>query len=254
MPKKKLITIVTVVLNRVNDIEQTILSVINNGYQNIEYIIIDGGSVDGTVEIIRKYEKEINYWISENDSGIYSAINKGLTLASGESIGILNAGDRLISGALESVSRNENLSKIIIYGGLSFVDSNRKQIYSYMPPLTLKKLRKQMIVCHPSTFIGKEIYNFLGNYDETYQIAADYKLILKAYLQNVRFERTERILVEFLEGGISANFKFRNLTENMRLRRELKISQIVIKELIIYIYFRVKNIFRLLKKWVINRK
>src|SRR5512133_3088942 len=88
---RPLISIITVVYNGIKTIEQTIQSVINQPYPNKEYIIIDGGSTDGTVEVIRKYKSDLAYWISERDNGIYDAMNKGIALAKGELIGILNA-------------------------------------------------------------------------------------------------------------------------------------------------------------------
>ena len=93
-----LISIVTVSYNAVLTIEQTILSVINQTYPNVEYIIIDGGSTDGTVDIIKKYEDKIAYWVSEPDKGIYDAMNKGVVVATGEWINFMNAGDIFTDG------------------------------------------------------------------------------------------------------------------------------------------------------------
>lgn len=91
------ITVITVVYNRVNTIEQTISSVVNQRYPNFEYIVIDGGSTDGTVEVIKKYEKDIAYWVSEKDNGIYDAMNKGVQAASGDYIEIIGSDDCLCS-------------------------------------------------------------------------------------------------------------------------------------------------------------
>ena len=98
---KPLISIITVVLNDENNIEKTILSILNQKYKNVEYIIIDGASKDNTVEIIKKYSKQISYWQSEKDEGIYDAFNKGLEKANGDLIGFVNSGDLLTEKSLE---------------------------------------------------------------------------------------------------------------------------------------------------------
>ncbi|MBV4191775.1 glycosyltransferase, partial [Bacteroides fragilis] len=97
MADKPLITVITVCYNAISDIEKTILSVIHQLYSNIEYVIIDGGSVDGTIEIIEKYHDKISYWISESDKGIYDAMNKGVDKATGEWVCFMNAGDTFYS-------------------------------------------------------------------------------------------------------------------------------------------------------------
>lgn len=102
---KPLVSIITVVLNGEKYLEETILSVLNQTYDNVEYIIIDGGSTDGTLDIIKKYEHAIDYWVSERDRGIYDTMNKGITVASGEWIELLNAGDFYESGAIHFYER-----------------------------------------------------------------------------------------------------------------------------------------------------
>jgi cellulose synthase/poly-beta-1,6-N-acetylglucosamine synthase-like glycosyltransferase len=100
--QKPLITIITVVYNNQEDIEETILSVINQSYDNIEYLIIDGGSSDNTVDIIKKYNNSIDYWISEKDNGIYDAMNKGCRLATGAGLCFLNSGDKFVGDVFDS--------------------------------------------------------------------------------------------------------------------------------------------------------
>ena len=110
--KKPLITIITVVFNNKRYLTKTIKSVLNQSYQNIEYIIIDGGSTDGTLKIIKKFDKKIDYWISEKDHGIYDAFNKGLKLATGDLIGFVNSDDILLKNACKYLVKNyENHSE-----------------------------------------------------------------------------------------------------------------------------------------------
>ena len=116
-----LISIVTVSYNAVLTIEQTILSVINQTYPNVEYIIIDGGSTDGTVDIIKKYEDKIAYWVSEPDKGIYDAMNKGVVVATGEWINFMNAGDIFTDGDVIDKLFHQNI--IINRVGFVFVDT-----------------------------------------------------------------------------------------------------------------------------------
>ena len=130
---KPLVSIVTVVYNGEVFLEKTIQSVINQSYSNIEYIIIDGGSTDETVDIIKKYEDRIDYWVSEIDSGIYDAMNKGIDLASGDWINFMNAGDSFV-GCNVLLNLNYFLSDInydIIYGDVNIIDTNNsKNLYT----------------------------------------------------------------------------------------------------------------------------
>ena len=114
------VSIITVVYNGANFIEQTIKSVISQDYNNLEYIIIDGGSTDGTQDIIKKYDDKIAFWVSEKDSGIYNAMNKGWRKASGDFIGILNADDYYLEGTItQVVNAFTNSGADIVYGGMT---------------------------------------------------------------------------------------------------------------------------------------
>ncbi|TVR02186.1 MAG: glycosyltransferase, partial [Desulfovibrionales bacterium] len=125
LPDKPLITVITVVLNGAKHLEETILSVLNQTYDNVEYIIIDGGSTDETLDIIRKYEHAIDYWVSEKDEGIYDAMNKGIKCATGEVVGIINADDYYHANSLESISKAfESSEKIIYFGRLLYIDTD----------------------------------------------------------------------------------------------------------------------------------
>jgi glycosyltransferase involved in cell wall biosynthesis len=199
------ISIITVVKNGEKTIRQTIMSVIDQSWSNKEYIIIDGGSSDETHEIIRQFEDKIDYWISEPDNGIFHAMNKGIALATGEIIGILNADDWYEEGALETIARiyNENGRDVIIHGMMR--NFSNEQFYS-IKGNSVRVLKYDMIQ-HPACFIPKTIYNTYGEYDEKLFYSADYDLILRYLSHGIKFIFTENILVNFRLGGASSSNK-----------------------------------------------
>ncbi|MCF6204986.1 MAG: glycosyltransferase [Methylococcaceae bacterium] len=171
-----LITVVTVVFNGVKYLEQTIISVIEQSYANVEYIIIDGGSNDGTLDIIKKYESQIDYWVSEPDKGIYGAMNKGISLANGEWLNFMNAGDWFYSKNIITLITNSNIQADFIYG-------NHESRY----PTTqvkhkaglLKNVWKGMVFCHQSFFVRKELQLCHPYETSNYIISSDYDFISK---------------------------------------------------------------------------
>lgn len=180
------ISIVTVCYNASKAIEETLLSVINQTYEDVEYIVIDGGSTDGTVDIIKKYSDKISYWVSEPDKGIYDAMNKGIDAAMGEWINFMNAGDMFTdSNTLELVADSlSNLSDAdIVYGQARFV-------YEWgsveCPPLPLTELRKHMVFCHQASFVKTSLMR-QAHFDVKYRIAGDYNFFYHQYVQNRKF-------------------------------------------------------------------
>jgi glycosyltransferase involved in cell wall biosynthesis len=216
-----LITIVTVVRNGANTLEQTILSVINQTYQNIEYIVIDGASTDNTLDIVRKYEDRIDYWMSEPDEGIYYAMNKGIELASGDYIAILNSDDYYEPDACEIIADNiEKTHKDIYYGIMRVIDLSGgvNFIYGYL----MSTIEKSMIA-HPTCFIAKGIYQkYL--YNTKYISAADYDFILKIR-DDAEFCFIEKILANYRLGGKSDSCLGK--LETIRIRRTYKLISIV---------------------------
>ena len=191
MGNKPLISIITVCYNSEKTIRDTIESVLNQTYKNIEYIIVDGESKDGTVEIIKSYEgkfklKKIDYkFIYEKDKGIYDAINKGLKFASGEIIGIINSDDWYAEGIVVNIVNNFNKNKEIdiLHGNIVKVSAEKK-ILGIMYPKKLLRLKEGMYINHPSCFVKKEYYEKYGGYDDKYKLASDYKFVLEAYLKH----------------------------------------------------------------------
>ena len=198
-----LISIITVVFNGEKYIEQTILSVINQTYKNIEYIIIDGGSTDSTIDIIKKYDTKITSWISEKDTGIYNAMNKGIRMAKGELIGIINSDDWYELDAVKKVVAvfMGNLNYAIFHGLLR--TWNNDNVYSIKG--TTAQMLKNDSLPHPATFIKRNTYTQYGLYNESYKLVADYELFLRYNRKNVNFYFIEEILANFRIGGKTTN-------------------------------------------------
>ncbi len=211
--KKPFFSIITVVYNGEDEIKSTINSVLNQSYKNFEYIIVDGKSIDKTLTIVKSYNNKLK-WISESDSGIYDAMNKGLKLSKGRVIGILNCGDTFYRDTLEKVHLKFKHNKIdynsyfIKTGGLRLINhENKKYRDLKINNDSLNKLKYFMSICHPSTFISKQTYIDLGGFNVKYQIAGDYDLILRFYQNGVKFLFIDDILVEMDLVGLSTKFK-----------------------------------------------
>ena len=233
-----LFSILTVCYNAREVIEDTILSVVNQNFDQIEYIIIDGGSTDGSLEIIKKYKDKIDIFISEDDKGIYDAMNKGLRLANGQFVNFLNAGDSFVSkNILVDIAYQINKNKPqIISGDFILVnDFNKKQRIIHTKKITLKNLKKDFYTCHQSIFIDKKIAQ---DYDTSYEIKADYKWVICALsntTENSVYKFNEPI-VYYSKEGFSNHFFLKNLRELIRLHYEFFGAFQVIKNIHIYIY------------------
>ena len=171
------ISVITVVYNDVNNIEETILSVLSQSYPNVEYIIIDGDSTDGTIEIIKKYNSRIPYWISEKDEGIYDAMNKGLKYASGDWAIFMNSGDWFYDETvIEKVFSDKYSSAVgVIYGAVEFRFANEKIIQQ---PYSLPHILKGMAFSHQSAFVRTSLLK-QSPYNVHFRIVADYEFFLR---------------------------------------------------------------------------
>lgn len=228
------VSIITAVYNGAKTIEQTIQSVLGQTYTNIEYIIIDGGSYDGTQQIVKKYENSIAHFISESDNGIYDAMNKGIRYATGDIIGIINSDDWYASDAVENVVNcfmNENTD--IVYGKLVLVyfDGEKKM----NPKLPLDSLWYQMAVPHPTAFIKRAVYEKYGIFSLKYRLAADYDLILRFYSKHLKFTYIDNIIAYFRSGGRSMQNGLCQLDEHTEIFFE-HISDCPDKEIVIENY------------------
>ena len=168
------LSIITINLNNRDGLKNTINSVINQTFGNFEYIVIDGGSTDGSADVIERYSNKISYRISEKDSGIYNAMNKGIKKATGEYCLFLNSGDTLFDRTTIEIVFARNRDEDILYGNLIFDYLNGKQHVRKMPrSLNFKHMMRDTL-WHPVSFIKRDLFNQLGLYNENFKIASDY--------------------------------------------------------------------------------
>ena len=219
-----LFSIITVTYNASRWLERTIQSVISQSYPHIEYLIIDGNSTDGTLEIIKKYQPTIAHCVSEPDKGLYDAMNKGLKLASGDYVWFLNAGDTIYSDntvqEIVNILEFENIPDII-YGETQIVDEQNQPLamrrLKAPEKLTWKSFRMGMLVCHQS-FLVKRI--IAESYDLQYRFTADYDWCIRCMKKASTIFNTHLILSRFLEAGLSATNRKESLKERYRIMCE----------------------------------
>ncbi|SHF17078.1 glycosyltransferase family 2 protein [Pedobacter caeni] len=211
------ISVVTVVFNNVEFIEQCILSVAAQDYLSIEYVVVDGGSTDGTVSVINKHLKHISYFCSEKDRGLYDALNKGIALTTGEVVGVLHADDYFPdAGILTEVAACFKKHQCEgVYGNVNFIqrrwpsELRRKWVSK---AYQRKDLRYGWMPAHPSLFLKRALFCSLGGYSLDYGTCADYELILRYFYRN-RIEAVflNKVLVNMRLGGLS-NGSFRKIS------------------------------------------
>lgn len=210
------ISVITVAYNAARVIEKTIQSVINQTYSNIEYIIIDGGSRDGTLDIIKKYEDRISYWISEPDKGIYEAMNKGIIRATGDWINFINSGDSLVNKeVIDQFIGLHDTNADIIYGDT--MNSIEEMDISYIQkPALIESIESKMVFGHPSSFVKAKLMKD-ALFDTTFRSSADYNFFLHCYRSNRIFQYIPITVAVFdYDTGISSNFKI-NRHEKARI-------------------------------------
>jgi len=210
------ISIITVVYNDENRIRKTIESVINQTYNNIEYIIVDGNSTDNTINIINNYQNKTSLIISEADNGIYDAMNKGLRVSTGDRVLFLNAGDELfdkyiISSIINFLKGKEQYA--LVYGNVFLKGVN--QILKSKP---IKNINKVMVTNHQACFFNTKIHkNYY--YNLNYKIAADYEVIFKMYYNNEEFAVIDSVISKVEPNGFADSNRFLTYFEYYRVRR-----------------------------------
>ena len=209
------ISIVTVSYNAKDTIGETIESVLCQKNENVEYVIIDGGSTDGTLEIIARYGDNIDKVISEPDNGISDAFNKGIKNSTGDIICIVNSDDVLYGGTIDIArsffSADSELD--ILYGDARMFTDDVEQGYIFKADTDLTKLRYSFRLPHPGMFIARKAYDKFGMYDVALKNAMDYELVARMYMGGAKLQYADTIMAGFREGGTSSSALSRTLKE-----------------------------------------
>lgn len=198
-------SIVTICFNNKVGLEMSIESVINQTFNNYEFIIIDGGSTDGTIDILNKYSSKFAYCVSEKDNGISDAFNKGVKNSKGDWILFLNSGDILFNpSVLELFAQNiltDNVLQQIYYGKILIENHNKK--FEFGGDFNINTFTKRMNLPHQAIFFNKDFFNFYGYFDEKFKLAMDYELLLRPTTYNYKFINV--VVSKMAQGGVSQN-------------------------------------------------
>jgi glycosyltransferase len=206
------VSIITICYNRIRTIEKAILSVLNQDYHDIEYIIIDGNSMDGTKRVIEKYQNRIATFISEPDKGMYDAINKGLAIATGDIVGLMHSDDEFYDNAvITNIVRafKSSIETEGVYGDGLYISNNDEEIIirnRIGGEFSIEKLKKGWLPLHPTVYIKRNLIEKYGSYDSNYKIASDTEFLLR-YLYKYRINMTyvNSYFVKMRIGGLSTS-------------------------------------------------
>jgi glycosyltransferase len=245
------ISVITAVLNDAEHIAETIESVLNQNFDDLEYIIVDGASSDGTLEIIKKYSSKIAKIISEKDSGIYEAMNKGIKAASGDIVGIINSGDRYMPGALQRVAdsfaqKEENMQRIfwgdVEYENLGIVRGFREE-----------NRYRGAFAPHPSMFVPKKIYEEIGAYDESFRLLGDYDFMYRAVnTRGILPLYLPETIAFYRQGGLSDRNIVACLKDELKVKLRYGASPFVSK--VVFLLKLVKNTPRIIPNILSQKK
>ncbi len=226
------VSIITVTYNSEKYIADCIASVRKQTYGNIEHIIVDGKSTDNTLKIIQKNSSSIAHWISETDRGMYDAINKGIKMASGDIIGVLNSDDMLASAdvIMDIVACFDEKKIDSVYGDLVYVDpANPQRVMRYWKGLPYKRSRFTYgwMPAHPTFYIRRELIDRFGGYENHYYTAADYEFMARyLYGHKISSCYLSKMIVKMRNGGVSNSSIYRRLRANRRDYLAMKINKI----------------------------
>jgi glycosyltransferase involved in cell wall biosynthesis len=196
-----LVTILTVVYNRADTVVATLDSVLGQTYPNIEYIIIDGGSTDGTLEVVKRYDAVVDYWVSEPDSGIYDALNKGLCLSHGALVGILHSDDVFCSpDSIAAVVEKYTSADEFIVSPVVALRDGRK---SLIPVMTVPRLNRQLPFSHTCCVFPMALFKRFGVYDTNFHIAGDSDFIMRLFASGICYQVMETPITIMSMGGLS---------------------------------------------------
>jgi len=232
---KKLISFITVVYNDAEGLERTLKSVLDQKTEIVEHVVIDGLSTDKTLAVIKRYGNHIEFWVSEPDRGIYDAMNKGLLLANGAWICMLNAGDVLEHDVIQTViNKLKSGNSNSVYFG---------DAYYYYPDLAVKRnvpgnsdrLLEAMSICHQAVFVPAAVHDCYGKYSLDFECAADFHFFLRLRLFNVPFVHIKIPIVTFFAGGTSDRRMLKSRIESIKILWRLG-SPRALKGTLRYIY------------------
>ena len=238
-------SIITVTYNAEKVLEDTIQSIVTQSYKNVEYIIVDGGSTDGTLTIVNKYKEHIHTIVSEPDKGLYDAMNKGIAMATGDIIGILNSDDFYTSDIVLSTvaSAFEDGNIDAVYGDIHYVQDNdlQKCPRYYSSKLFHRRwMRLGFMPAHPSFYCHKEIYERYGGFNLSYKIAADFECLLRLiFVHKIRLRYIPMDFVTMRTGGASTSGLSSHkqiLRDHQRAFKDNGIYSNVLLESLRYIY------------------
>lgn len=245
------ISIITICYNSEKHIEECILSVVNQSYINKEYLIIDGGSTDATLQIIDKYKEHINFFVSESDKGISDAFNKGILAATGDIIGIINSDDFMMPNVLQQIADNYEKG-IDLYRGYTLVWNEKRCTQKYMYPnhhFTIPPCRA--IICHESSFITPSLYKKAGLYKVDFKYEMDLDLFVRFYkIEDLKVKMMDVCVITFRTGGQSSVSASKMKEERMRLIKENGGN---VWDVLVFIgYHRIKYIIKIIY-WTLSK-
>lgn len=243
-----LITVVIAVYNGENNLEETILSIINQTYTNVELIVVDGGSTDGTLEILEKYNSDIDYWVSESDKGISDAFNKAVLLASGDYISFQGDGDGFYNDrVLENIFSNLKARPALISGMIERIDESGNKLYisKYMRKFRKHSLLFRMSLPHQGLFTSMNFFKNYGLFDIENKFCMDYEILLRAYKNFPEVETLNLVVARWRADGLGTNQDLKIFKEYHKIKNDNNVSSFIVLKAInlwILIKYHVKKI------------